>query len=544
MPAIAPPMENQPVQPIAPDTPVGGVVAPAQADAAVDLHSMYEDAVNSGNPASMYSLTARVKGTPYEAPVRRSAEIMQKNLSEFEAEVKPVVEAGGPGTPQGNIAASKVYENIADKPQKMRAFVELLIGNPKWRTFVTGGTPTTTVGYDRNGKQIEKTVDELGRTISMVDAETGKPLNREEVAARGGFLPSLDNALGFQQEKEISKFNTAAFNKANEATNEIAARAPALRSMYEEMQQNLRNLNQSDLSPEQRRAIGQFTTRSMSYAQSLTEGMNALAQKLDNKNARLSESQTNALNGVLGANKWKLNADGSISKENGEAVTKSDLQQAQNTMSNSAEFQRNFTQNKDDFLRSEVFRNLGEKEMQILGRALDLQGSIERANLELASKHGTLPFLINPRTYQLGDEFARGEASALIGQFNQDATEMYANWRQRQLEAYKRNNRIPNAGELEAAFTQTAEYKNLRREYAEKNKEILKRPAGGAPQTAEAPAQQWSADIGMGKPAGEGVSSVRGRSLKQPEAKPATKEATKPKTPSVRDLAKQFGGRD
>lgn len=535
MPAIAPPMETQPVQPIDPNTPVGGAVAPVQADTATDLHSMYEDAVNSGNPASMYSLTARVKGTPYEAPVRRSAEIMQKNVSELESDVKPVLEAGGPGTPKGNLAAAQVYESIADKPQKMRAFVEMLLGNPKWRTFVTGGTPTTTVGFDRNGKQLEKTVDELGRIISVVDAETGKPLNRQEVADRGGFLSSLDNALGFQQQKELSKINALAFGKATEAINEAAAKAPELRNQYQEMRMNLQKLHQSDLTPEQRSAIGLFTQRTMGYSQSVSDGMNALTQKLDNKNVRLNEGQQKSLGSVLNVLGWKVSGDGSITKENGEAVTKSDLSQAQNTLNNSKEFARNYTQSKDDFLRSEVFKNLSPRAREMLGRTLDLQGSIERSLLESTSKNGTLPFLINPKSYQIGDEFTRGEASALIGEFNQDAAEMFAAWRDKQLANYKAKGQLPNAGELERAFAQTQEYKNLRRTYAERNKEILTRPMPESPRTSPAPAEAWQQDLGLDVP------KIKERSIKSKGAKP-TAAAKKPL--SARELARQLGGRE
>lgn len=500
-----------------------------------DIHSLYEDAASSGDPVSMYSLTSRVKGTPMEPVVRRSAEIMRKGVEEMDAVAKPVAEAGGINTPAGRIAASRAYETIADKPQKMRAFVEMLMGNPKWRTFVTGGTPTTSVGFDKNGKQLERTVNELGQIIGVVDSETGQQLDRNQVADRGGFLTSLDNALGFQQQKEIAGFNAKAYAKASEATNEYAARAPELRNMYSELQQTLRNLNQADLSPEQRRAIGMFSSRTMGYSQTMSEGINALLQKSDNKNARLSESQTKALDAVLGRMKWKVSPSGSITNESGEVVSKSELNQAQNTLNNGAEFQRNFTQNKDDFIRSEVFKNLGAKEMQMLGRALDLQGNIEKSNLELSAKHGTLPFIINPKTYALGDEFARGEASALIGEFNQDVTELYSKWRQQQLQAYKRNGQTPNAGELEAAFANTPEFMQLRKQYADRNKEIMKRPAGGVFEQGGKPAEQWSSDIGLGTSAKEEPKNVRERSIKNPEIK---------KRPSARELARSLGGKE
>lgn len=537
-PVAAPVNVDQDQVPVAPPdvrnpAPVGGAVAPAQPVEA-DLNSLYEDAASKGDPVSMYSLTSKVKGTSAEPIIKRSAEIMQRNLKEFENDIKPAIDAGGPNTPQGRIATSKTFETIADKPQKMRAFVELLLGNPNWRNFVTGGTPRTVISYDNQGNMLEKTTNELGQIISVVDSSNGKALTRDELKARGGLVPSLAEATGYQQKKEISKFNTEALNKANAATAEYAAKAPELGNMYGELRQRLQNLYGADLSEEQRKAIGSFTNRSLGYAQTVSEGMNALKQKVDNKNVSLSESQQKSLSSVLEKLGFKIAADGSIQKGTGEAVTKTDLDQAQNTLTSGTQFQRGFNQSKEDFIRSEVFKGLGEAEMKNLGRVLDLQMAIEKSQLELTSKHGTLPFLINPKSYQLGDEFARGEASALIGEFNQQATEMFAKWRENQLRVFKEKNDIPSAGELESAFAKTGQFRELRERFAELNKDILRRPGGSRVSTGQTPAE-YGIDLGIGQAAKEEPKSIKSRSLKAPkvESRPV----------SARDLATQFGGR-
>lgn len=482
-----------------------------------DLASLYEDAVNNGDAKMMYSLTSRAKGTPYEPVVKKSAEIMSRNLQEFGDIAKPIMEAGGPGTPKGNLAAVDAYKTIEHKPQYGRAFVELLLGNKNWRLYVTGGTEKQQIGYDRNGNQLEGTFNELGKRLGVRDLATGKLLTDAEVAQRGGFLPSLENALGFQSQKELNKFNTEAFAKSNAATKDFAARAPELKNLYGEMAQRLQNLYGADLTEDQRRAIGAFTNRSMGMSQTTSQGLNALAQKVDNKNVSLSRQETNSLKAVMDRLGFELGADGTVSKRNGEAVTKNDLKQAQNTLNNSTEFERNFSQNKEDFIRSEVFKGLAGAEMQNLGRILDLQGMIEKAQLELYAKHGTLPFVINPKSYQLGDEFSRGQALALIGEYNQDVTAAYNDWRSRQLEAYKKTGEVPNAGELEAAFVQTDIYKNLKKQYADRNREILGRPTGTRPATQAAPAEQWSVDLGIGKVDKEEPKSVRQRTLTQPK---------------------------
>jgi hypothetical protein len=522
--AVAPPDINNP-------EPVGGAVAPVTAKT-FDVSSMYEDALSNGDPVSMYSLTSRVKGTELEPVVKRSAEIMQRNLDEFQKDIKPVMDKGGPGTPEGRLATAKTLDYMADKPQKMRAFVEMLIGNPNWRLFVTGGTEKTEIKYDLQGNPIEKTTNELGKTTRAVDANTGQPLTREEVAARGNFVPSLQEAIGYKTKVEQAKFNTEAFNKANQATADYSAKAPELKEMYGELRQRLQNLAGADLSEDQRRAIGAFTNRSLGYSQTVSEGLNALRQKVDNKNVSLSEAQQKSLSAVLERIGFRVGADGSIINKSGEAVTKNELDQAQNSLTSGTQFDRNFTQSKQDFIQSEVFKGLGEAEMKNLGRVLDIQQMVEKTQLELSAKHGNLPFLVNPKSYQLGDEFVRGEALALIGEFNQDATQAFANWRKAQLARYPKS-QVPTAGELESAFARTPAFRELRQQFADRNREILRRPAQSRPSTGETPAEFRS--IGLGETPKEQPKSIRGRSLKNPEIKS--------KGPSARDLAKQFGGR-
>ena len=523
---VAPPDINNPA-------PVGGAVAPVRAET-FDVASMYEDAASTGDPVSMYSLTSRVKGTELEPVVKRSAEIMQRNLDDFQKDIKPVMDKGGPGTPEGRIATAKTIDYMADKPQKMRAFVELLIGNPNWRLFVTGGTEKTEIKYDMQGNPIEKTTNELGKTVKAVDANTGQLLTREEIAARGNFVPSLQEAIGYQEKKATSAFNTQALNAANAATSAYEAKAPELNQLYGEMRQRLQNLAGADLSEAQRKAIGAFTNRTLGYSQTVSDGLNALRQKVDNKNVSLSEAQQKNLNAVLGESGLRVGADGSIVNKSGENVTKNELEQIQKNLTNGTQFDRNFTQSKDDFIRSEVFKGLSEAEMKNIGRILDLQQIAERTQLELSSKHGTLPFLINPKSYQLGDEFVRGEASALIGEFNQQATQAFADWRKQQLAKFKDKSQVPSAGELESAFARTQAFRDLRQQFADKNREILRRPAQSRPSTGETPAD-FGIGLGLGEAPKEQPKSIRGRSITNPEIKS--------KGPSARELAKQFGGR-
>jgi hypothetical protein len=509
MPAIAPPMRQ--AEPIIPadvnaPAPVETIdIQPSVSNAGInsaainaepqfkspiptpvmDMNALYEDAASSGNPASMYSLSSKLKGTPMEQPIKKIATEMQQRVSDFEEKIKPISDAGGVNTPQGRLAASKTFESMGDKPDKWRAFVELLMGNPKWRTFVTGGTPTTSIVYDKEGNQLEKTINEVGQIISIKDT-MGRSLTRNELTERGGLVPSLQDALGYQQQKENLKTWTEKNNIQTETANAYAAKAPELALLNKEMQQRFQTLWGAGLTNEQRNLIGQFTSRTAGMSTSMSNSFSDLNQYLDSKQKNLSAAQTRALqsgiekSGILGKLGWSFGSSGQLVNKNGESVSKQDLTQAQEQFSNSQGFEKNYTQAKEDFLRNEVFTNLGEAEKKNLGRILDLQGQIEKANLELVSKHGSLAFTINPQSYQIGDEFSRGIASSLIGEFNATASEMFQKWREEQLSRYPKT-LAPKPGELEAAFVKTPAYKNLREEFSKKNTEVLTRVGESMP---------------------------------------------------------------
>ena len=223
---IAPPSMD------APPSSLDNAVVPAAYQPPPDLNSLYEDAANSGDATSMYSLTSKAKGTQYELPIKHAADVMNRNLTAFQETVAPVVKAGGANTPEGRIAASKTVTDFADKPDKMRAFTEMLLGNPMWRVYASGGNISTKVGYDNQGNQLEVQTNEFGKPVGYVDSATNKPLTKQELASRGGLVPSLDAALGYQTDKALNTFNTDALNKSNAATADYAAKAPVQKEMY------------------------------------------------------------------------------------------------------------------------------------------------------------------------------------------------------------------------------------------------------------------------------------------------------------------------
>ena len=565
MAAIAPPEQQTAVAPVAPAASPAAApfVSPVTAASTAELSTLYEDAIQSGNPASMYSLTSRAKGTPYEGAIRKSAETMNRYVADFEENVKkPIEKAGGVGTPQGNIAAANVYQTIADQPEKGRALFEWLIGNKNWSQFITGGKPTTTIGYDTNGKQLERTVNELGQVISVRDATTRQLLSPKEVDERGGFLPSLENALGFQQQKELSRVNTAAFALSNEMAGLGSTVAPGQRAAAQEGAAIFQKLYDLDLTPEQRKAIGLFSSEQTSRSQNRSAGLTGLSQAINSSDNKVGAEYAEALKPMLAAMGFKLGADRTIQNSSGQSLSKSQLESLQKTMFEGTEANQQFSRDAATFLKREVFNNLNPEERTLLGRAFDLQYGIEKTNANLGEKR--LPFLKNPAAMAAGDEFSRAEASMLAHEFNADAMEAYANWRKKELANFKDKGLLPQAMELEAAFARSDEYKALAAAYAARNKELFARqaPKGRQPATP-APAgsftERRSEELGFGTPpAAVGTNPAlleRKFSAPAKPAKAAAESSILPSEsetagtisrlarPALADLIKKSGGR-
>ena len=158
--AVAPP-SLQPLTPVQTSAvaPVPMVVAPEP-----DIHDSYLKAVDSGDPAEMTRVAQAAKGTPVELLADTAVKIMGANDTRLSQITAPVIKAGGINTPEGRIAASKVFEDQADKPQWLRAIGEKLMGNPDARLFITGGTPKTVITYDDQGGSLMKVIQQNGQS--------------------------------------------------------------------------------------------------------------------------------------------------------------------------------------------------------------------------------------------------------------------------------------------------------------------------------------------------------------------------------------------
>lgn len=472
------------------------VVAPK----AVDLNTEFDNASMSSNPAKMLQLAQLAKGSPIEEAAINSASRMQANKAMFDGFADRIAKAGGPETPAGRLAvidatknANEFEQNMVETPGFWQALSRRMMGDKEAYKYVDGGVITPRIGYAKNtGQQIEEWRDQLGRLRNVVDSVTRQPVSKDEYAKIGVGMVDMTQTLGYKTQDELRKFNTAALNASNAAANAYEAASNEKRILYANQEKWLQALSGSGLSNDSLQYLSGLSSRQIGFTQNLAEGKNAFDQFTRNKGENVSESVTKAAKAHL-ANLSKfmkvplsLGADGSVKDDKGNTYGTAELNNLQNTFSKNVNYEQNFNQAKAEAEKSAVYRGLSKEQKDIFDSVLENSRKIAAKESELIAEHKTLPFLVNPSAFQTTDQFKRGEIQGIAGQFNAEASKLYAEWRKRQLQNFQKYGQVPTAGELEANFTKQPEYLKLKEDYQLQEAAVRRRSEKFAPTIPEA----------------------------------------------------------
>jgi len=480
-------------EPIKPETTMGATavaVPPPTAPVAseivqkpvlTDYAAEYRNAADSGNPAKMLDFANKARGSEFYDAAVSAADIMQKQGQEFDSFMKPIMAKGGVNTPDGRLAIRDTWEAASQKPQIGRAIVETLLGNPNARLFVTGGTVKSSIKYDDAGNAVEQFTNELGRIVRAVDLKTQREIGPREFGALQAGL-DLDKTLGRKNATAIQEFNVGEFNRTEKASENLAAAAPALNNLYANKQKMLEQLHGSGLNNKQLEELASFSARQVGYTQSVTSGFNAMDQYVRSKGVGIDESTKKAAQSGFEKFGFKAGADGSVTDSNNVKVDKNYLDQLQKNYSKNNNFEQNYSQTKEDAIKSEVYKNLSPAQKQVFDSILENDRKIESKNAELFNAYGALPFLVNPAAMNVGDQFARAEVQAIFGQMNAEATSLYNEWRRNEVQEFRKRGQVPTAGQLENAFAKTPQFQQLRDDYAEMATKVRLRPVESAPE--------------------------------------------------------------
>lgn len=483
MQPIAPPVDQMaPVVPTASGVPV---IQPQQPKT---IDQKYEEAATSRDPAKMMQVAKEAGNNPVGKAAMDAANVMYRTSKEFDDLVNPIAKIGGLQTPEGRLKFTDTWKTVKDNPQVGSAMLEFLLGNPNARLLVTGGVVKPHITYDDAGNQLEEHKNELGQRVKVIDVATQQEVSPAEYEKRRGGITSLSETLARKAQTGIQEANVEEFNKQQKAAGANAAAADMFNELGSEKQRLMGELRGSDLNDQQRELIAGMGSRQVGFTQSVSEGQNALNQYVSSRGQNVDQSVKKAAEAHLqrlipGA---KLGADGSVTDSKGNNVSSNDLENLQKSASKNLNYEQNYSQAKADLAASMVYGSLSLKQKQMLDRVLEIDRMIEGKRAELSKEYGTPSFLINPSAFGITDQFARGEVQGMMTQFNAQALKAYQSWKNDMLSSYPKG-QVPAPGELEAAFTKTDIYKNLKSDFMKQSRDVLSRPIITTPeQTKEA----------------------------------------------------------
>jgi len=497
--AIAPNVAPQPVPPpVEPGVTSANerVVAPK----AVDLNTEFDNALTTSNPAKLLQVAQLAKGSPIEEAAVNAASRMQTNKATFDGFADRIAKAGAINTPASNLAiadatkyASEHEKNMIQAPGFWQALSRRMMGDKEAYKYVDGGVVKPQLLYAKNtGQPIEVWQDQLGRRRNVIDAMTRQPISPEDYEKMGIGMVDMTQTLGYKTQDELRKYNTESLNKSNSAANAYEAASNEKRILYANQEKWLQALSGSGLSNDSLQYLSGLSSRQIGFTQYLSEGHNAFVQFTRNKGVNDGESVTKAAKAhVANLSKFlkiplSLGADGSVKDDKGHTYSTGELNNLQNTFSKNVNYEQNFSQAKAEAEKSAVYRGLTKEQKDIFDSVLENSRKIAAKESELISTHGTLPFLVNPSAFQTADQFKRGEIQGIAGQFNAEASKLYAEWRKTQLQNFQKYGQVPTAGELEANFIKQPEYLKLKEDYQLQEAAVRRRPETFAPTIPEA----------------------------------------------------------
>jgi hypothetical protein len=427
------------------------------------MNAAYNSAALTADPQKMLEFAKSASGTDFEEPALNAWRGMTNRLNQFDTITNAVENKGGIQSPNGRKELANQWEK-APEPNLMRGIAEYLLGNKEARLFVSEGRMKPITTMDANGNPLTEYWTESGRRDHVIDPITGKEVLPQEYAQRGGGIKDVTQTMPYVGKKETAEFNTKEANKANYATNELAAASGELGVLHSQVWSQWEKLGKEGnidlLSPEERAQLGSFATRTVSLGQTASESAQALDQYTRGGSASLSESQRKTLEASLAKLGMRFGGEGSIVDEKGQKVHADKLNSLLSNNSFGKDFDQSFTQNKEQAMTQQILKKLGPEGQQAYSNILDGMKRIEDKKIELNQKHGAnanLPFLVNPNMSGMVDQNARFMVQNLVGIYNAEITKDYADYRKEMLSHYAPG-MAPPPGEIEAAYTRTQRY--------------------------------------------------------------------------------------
>jgi hypothetical protein len=484
---VASPIQNaQPIAPISPAPVTQAIVTANPKDQA-------DSAIASKDPIALDSFSRRYANTPEGQATAELSKRIKEGQSEFQRITKDV----NINTPEGRLAALKSYKTSRDEPRYGDALMMYIAGDKIGAMqTITGGKIETKIEYlPSTGRMVEKKINALGEPVSVRDLESDIIIPMQEYAKLGGSVSALENTLYWKSREAEQKFNTEENNKANKAYNAISIAATSKAPLVDRYTNIMEELMKSpDLSVDDRQKIAGFTSGAISDAKSIQDGRDFIDSATRTKGNSLSAEDRKALGlgyGPISEDQLRkalsANANVQLSDKAGNTFSSNTLLQLMDRSNVGRQLDKSYQQTQDN-LREAAKIGLFRKKPELftkLEEALNLSKQIQTINATVAADHGNPLFTVPTTAAAMRDPNQRVLAQAVQEQFNVDVAKEFNAWRTKQMDQAKsiRSDYVPEPGELENAFTQTAWYKNKQKETSQKIVDVINRPYIAAPST-------------------------------------------------------------
>lgn len=440
-----------------------------------DPNQQINDAVASGNHVVLDSWAQRLKNTPEGQAAADLADRIKKG----QAEAANLFQGVDPYSREGRMKALSTYQTVKDNPRYGSALMMYMAGDKLGAMqMVMGGKVTTKTEYlPFSGRAVNVARNDLGELVSVEDLASGQIIPKQEYGKLGGSVGSLESTLKNKSDVLTQEYRTKAFNQATEAHNNLATLANA-KAPYNETMTNLLEeiFKNPQVNMEDRIKIAGVNSAQTSLAKSMSQSRQFLDSATTTKGNNISAEDRKALG--LGAgpvsdeqlrSALKAHADYTLSDKAGNTYSAGTLLQLMDNKNIGTQFDRSYSQSKADLEEATLLNAYKDKPdlYAKIKMAFDMHKQLQKLNADAEAKYGNPLFTIPATATGFSDPVQKALAQSVQEKFNIKATQAFIQFRDQQMDLIRSKGQpdfVPAPGELEKAFTQSPQYKQMQRD--------------------------------------------------------------------------------
>lgn len=447
-----------------------------------------------------------------------------KRTSDFDNLSERIKAAGAVATPDQRLQFAKTLSEVQPETSVLKAIGQKLMGatDEQARLFATQGRIVPRVVYDANGDPIlAKFAENSPIPIEAIDVKTNQPLDLKQWTDRkGGEFANYKDTFGAQASK-IQVEKRALDNEAEAAIATLKeAAAPQLYNLHKKQREAYAQLGTvAGLSSDELNQLASMSTGTATYSQSLSDAYNTMKQAQKDKSTKDALQKSGKLSWAAGV----ISGAANVSKDKVESAGNSELDQLYKNASSGQGLETGYNQTQKQAFESAWYRRLDESGKKLIEDIFQRSKNIDQLTAQ-STKMGDLVIAPTPFNPEILKQAGSGELQAAIGEFNAEASDAFAKWRKAQNFPATA---MPTAGELQAAFTRTEQYKKMQEKYDTILDDVERRAQENLAKHKEA-GKETKATIGGIGVSPENASAIKGKQINREVPPPAAKQEKKP----------------